>query len=48
MIDKIYNFKMKYRKTCISALNFLRVIFPNIIKYLDGTFKEEHNDIISK
>ena len=26
----------------------IRVIFPNIITYLDRTFKEEQNDIIFK
>ena len=43
----------EYRKTCIFASLFLRaiinifiqVIFPNIITYLDRTFKEEQNDI---
>jgi hypothetical protein len=43
-----------YRKTCIFASLFLRaiinifiqVIFPNIIKYSDRTFKKEKNDII--
>ncbi len=41
------------RKTCILAPLFIRatinisiqVIFPNIITYLDRTFKEEQNDI---
>jgi len=40
-------------KTCIFASTFLRtiisifiqVIFPNIITYLDRTFKEEQHDI---
>ena len=43
-----------YRKTCIFASLFLRaiinifiqVIFPNIITYLDRTFKEEQNNHI--
>jgi hypothetical protein len=44
---------MCYRKACIFASHFLRafiniliqVIFPNIITYLDKTFKEEQNEI---
>ncbi len=42
-----------YRKTCIFASLFLRaivnifiqVILPNIIVYLDRTFKEKQNEI---
>ena len=45
--------KSAYRKTCIFASLFLptiinifiQVIFQNIMKYLDKTFKEEQNDI---
>jgi len=45
--------KKELRKTCIFASLFLRtyinifvqVIFSKIITYLDGTFKEEQNDI---
>ena len=33
--------KMKYRKTCI----FTQVMFPNMMTYLDRTFKREQNDI---
>jgi hypothetical protein len=47
------NLNFKYRKICIFASLFLRaiinifiqVIFPNMITYLDRTFKEEQNDI---
>ena len=42
-----------YRKTCIFVSlffraivsQFIQVIFPNFIKYLDRTFKEEQNDL---
>ena len=48
-----YFFNFVYRKAFIFASlflraiinKFIRVIFPNIISYLDRTFKEEQNDI---
>ena len=51
MICSILICNKKYRKTCIFTSLFLRaiinifiqVIFPNIIKYLDRTFKGEQN-----
>jgi len=50
VVQKYFFFGAEILLTCIFASIFLRnifiqVIFPNIITYLDRTFKEEQNDI---
>ena len=54
-VSGLYLFKHQYRKTCILAPLFLRAIinifiqaiYPNIITYLDRTFKTEQQNYIN-